>query len=276
MWSPIFCLNPELVHNKVVLTQIVVLLFCQESFHQSFVSFKHCFHQYSSFVWHFVLEFCSRGRLRQRVLFRELVVFSSIVRERRTFPQKTASVPASDRVRQRPVYWWWLCIIMQFSAKNLTPSLSRMFGGSGSQSLHIITRAVTIHVSKLKSWHLDPRTCLALWESRIATQLQALWAVSNTTLTTQQSFTISPLLLVHTGRNATVKTNRCIIQTESWHCGSLRDVMEHVMIMTCVCFLGVSPVSPLSINPDGRGKVHWSLGPEGWPSQRFFFTSETG
>ena len=26
-----------------------------------------------------------------------------------TFPQKTASVPVSDRITQRPVYWWRLC-----------------------------------------------------------------------------------------------------------------------------------------------------------------------
>ena len=26
-----------------------------------------------------------------------------------TFPQKTASIPASEGVRQHPVYWWWLC-----------------------------------------------------------------------------------------------------------------------------------------------------------------------
>ena len=26
-----------------------------------------------------------------------------------TFPQKTASLPASDSVRQHPVYWWQLC-----------------------------------------------------------------------------------------------------------------------------------------------------------------------
>ena len=26
-----------------------------------------------------------------------------------TLPQKTISLPVSERVRQRPVYWWWLC-----------------------------------------------------------------------------------------------------------------------------------------------------------------------
>ena len=47
-----------------------------------------------------------------------------------TFPQKTASLPVSDRVRQLPVQ------------KNVTSSLSRMFGGSGSQSLHILTASI--------------------------------------------------------------------------------------------------------------------------------------
>ena len=30
-----------------------------------------------------------------------------------TFPQKTASVPVSEKVGQHPVYWWWLfdCVI---------------------------------------------------------------------------------------------------------------------------------------------------------------------
>ena len=35
-------------------------------------------------------------------------------------PQKTASFPASERVRQRPVYWWQLCSLEQ---KNITLSL---------------------------------------------------------------------------------------------------------------------------------------------------------
>ena len=47
-----------------------------------------------------------------------------------TFPQKTASLPVSDRVRQLPVQ------------KNVTSSLSRMFDGSGSQSLHILTASI--------------------------------------------------------------------------------------------------------------------------------------
>ena len=33
-------------------------------------------------------------------------------------------------------------VIMKFRARNVTLSLSRMFGGSGSQSLHIITTSM--------------------------------------------------------------------------------------------------------------------------------------
>ena len=35
----------------------------------------------------------------------------------------------------------------------------------------LLSRAVTTHISKPKSRHSDPRTCLAVWEGRIATQL---------------------------------------------------------------------------------------------------------
>ena len=71
------------------------------------------------------------------------------------------------------------------------------------------------------------------------------------------------------------------------------------MMMTRVCFQGFSTVSPINLNlwiisnhmgavlmciskqiavwlchsteAVFQGKVHWSLSPEGWPSQRFFF-----
>ena len=45
-----------------------------------------------------------------------------------TFLQKTASIPTSESD--------------SFHFKNLTSSLSRMFGGSGSQSHHIITESI--------------------------------------------------------------------------------------------------------------------------------------
>ena len=95
----------------------------------------------------------------------------------------------------------------------------------GSMMIHctttVHTRAVMIHVSKLKWQHSDPRTCLALWEGRIATQSRsALWVVSNTTLTPQRLFPNSLPLFIHTERNTAVKTNHCVIHTESRCCGS--------------------------------------------------------
>ena len=49
-------------------------------------------------------------------------------------------------------------------------------------------------------------------------------------------------------------------------------------MMTCVFsrgFLSVSPVNQNLMEAVFRGKVHWSLGPEGWLSQFFFFIINT-
>ena len=52
------------------------------------------------------------------------------------FPQKTASAP------HKLLFTDGDCLIMSFSAKIITLSLSRMFGVSGFQSLHIITVSI--------------------------------------------------------------------------------------------------------------------------------------
>ena len=54
-----------------------------------------------------------------------------------TVPQKTAPVPASDRVTQRPVYWWWLCnnVINGFSITThyeRSAALDRQWGHLGN------------------------------------------------------------------------------------------------------------------------------------------------
>ena len=48
-----------------------------------------------------------------------------------TFPQKTASLPMSESQTRSSLYWWWLWNLKQ---KNITLSLSTMYGVSGSQS----------------------------------------------------------------------------------------------------------------------------------------------
>ena len=79
----------------------------------------------------------------------------------------------------------------------------------------------------------------------------ALWAVSNTTLTPQRLFANSPPLFVHTERNTTVKTNRCIIHTESQRCGPIKrhDSTRHDDDM-CV-FKGFPQCLPCQSKPDG-------------------------
>ena len=39
---------------------------------------------------------------------------ASRLRLQRTLLQKTLSLPASEKVRQYPVYWWWLCNYLNF------------------------------------------------------------------------------------------------------------------------------------------------------------------
>ena len=69
---------------------------------------------------------------------------------------KPASVPVSDRVRKCPFDWWRFRYSV--TAKNLTLSASRMIGGSGSQSQHIITASIWLLTV---SWYIF--TLTASW-----------------------------------------------------------------------------------------------------------------
>ena len=118
----------------------------------------------------------------------------------------------------------WLVRVYSCTLTALLKSFPPIVAGKG-----ITTRAVTIQdieaeIATLRSANLSRAVRM---QNRDTTSSSALWAVSNTTLTLQRSFDNSPPLFVHTERNAAVKTNRCVIHTE-------RDMMVHVMMMTCV------------------------------------------
>ena len=83
----------------------------------------------------------------------------------------------------------------------------------------------------------------------------ALWAVSNTTLTLQRSFTNSPPLFV----------------PEEWNC-------KDEPLRNSYIFKGFPWCLPCQSKPTEtviQGKVHWSLGLEGWPSRRLIFIRNT-
>ena len=143
-------------------------------------------------------------------------------------------------------------------------------------------RAVTIHVSKPKSQHSDPRTCLVLWEGRIATQLP---------------FQISPMSckLHHINTAAVIRQFSAIVRShrakhrcedEPLHNShrkpalrllKRRDGTRHD-VDVCVFSRGFPGFSPVNQNPTEvvfQANVYWSLGPEGWTSERFFFIINT-
>ena len=113
--------------------------------------------------------------------------------------------------------------------------------------------------------------------------------------------------------NNKFQTGEVALTSQRWFGNSLCERLLVSMMMACVCFQGVSPVNlnprivynhmdavimcsdwdpePQNIlESDGHfcltlslvrmkavfwGKVHWSVGPEGWTSQRFIFITNT-
>ena len=146
--------------------------------------------------------------------------------------------------------------------------------------MFIFIRAVKIHISKPKSRHSDPQTCLALWEGRIATQLPVQ---------------ISPMSykLHHINTAVVVRQFSAVVRShrakhcckDQLLCNSNRKPVLRLLKRrdgtrhdddVCV-FKGFPRCLPCQSKPTEtvfRGKVHWGLGPEAWPSWRFF-SSET-